>query len=176
VCSKPSSNNKVKLIIGFIFKENEFYLKAINPLTRHFGNIDFESREIPFNHTQYYQKEFGKNLKRKFISFAKLIPPEKLAKIKALTNIIEKKLSSKGDLRRINIDPGYLDLAKVVLATTKDYKHRIYLNSGIYAEVTLFYRNKSFNPWEWTYPDYRTAEYLEIFNKIRQIYAQNTKR
>lgn len=164
----------VKLIIGFIFKEEGILNKTRFLLERQFGKIDFESQTLPFTHTDYYEKEFGRNLKRKFISFKKLILPQNLPKIKIITNIIEKKLSTQGS-RTINIDPGYLDLAKLVLASTKDYKHRIYLNQLIYAEVTLFYENKSFRPWEWTYPDYKTPEYIAIFNQIRNIYTQQIK-
>jgi len=161
----------VKLIIGFIFKEESVFQKATVLLKKRFGKIDFESQILPFTHTDYYAREFGKNLKRRFISFEKLVLPEDLPKIKIATNKIEQRLSS-GTSRLINIDPGYLDLAKLILASTKDYKHRMYLNRGIYAEVTLFYQEKTFNPWEWTYPDYKTNEYIAIFNHIRGIYAE----
>ncbi len=164
----------VKLIVGFIFKEEEVLNKARKLLEKQFGKIDFESNVLAFTHTDYYEKELGKNLKRKFISFEKLVLPQHLPKIKIITNKIEKKFSYTLT-RKINIDPGYLNLGKVILATTKDYKHRIYLNEGIYAEVTLFYQNKSFRFWEWTYPDYKTAEYIEIFNQIRDIYCQQIK-
>ncbi len=159
----------VKLIIGFIFKEEGMLHRAEGLLKRKFGEIDYESQTLAFIHTDYYEKEFGKNLKRKFISFKKLIRPEDLASIKNTTNIIEQKLSQRG-LRSINIDPGYLDMAKLILASTKDYRHRIYLNRGIYAEITLFYENGGFCTWEWTYPDYRTADHIAIFNRIRYIY------
>lgn len=161
----------VKLIIGFIFKEESFLNRAKILLRKHFGEIDFESPILPFVHTNYYEEEFGKDLKRKFVSFNKLIDPCDLPKIKIMTNKTEKKLS-RGVKRTINIDPGYLDLSKLILASTKNYKHRIYLNSGIYAEVTLFYEKKSFRPWVWTYPDYQTTEYIAIFNQIRNIYNQ----
>lgn len=164
----------VKLIIGLFFKEDSIFDKTKIILKRRFGLIDFESQILPFNHTNYYKKEFGANLKRKFISFRNLIPPEGLPKIKTTTNRIEKKLAS-GLSRTINIDPGYLDLSKLVLASTKDYGHRIYLNKGIYSEVTLFYQNKSFRSWEWTYPDYKSSEYIAIFNRIREIYANQIK-
>lgn len=160
----------VKLIIGFIFKEEGALKKAKALLEKQFGRIDFESQTLPFYHTRYYEKEFGKDLKKKFISFKKLISPIHLPKIKIITNKLENNLSC-GINRTINIDPGYLDLSKLILASTKDYKHRIYLDKGIFSEVTLFYENKSFRPWEWTYPDYRTDEYIAIFNKIRDIYA-----
>jgi len=165
----------VKLIIGLIFKKEGSLNKALRILEKGFGKIDFTSLAIEFSHTDYYEQELGKNLKRKFISFKKLISPQNLSKIKAATNSIERKLSVKGS-RLINIDPGYLDMAKLILASTKDYRHRIYLDKGIYAEITLFYQNNTFVPWEWTYPDYKSAEYIEIFNRIRQIYARQIKK
>ena len=162
-----------KLIVGFIFRDELTLCKAERLLERKFGKIDFESQVLAFGHTDYYEAEFGKDLLRKFISFKKLAPPQNLSKIKIATNLIERKLSS--GTRRINIDPGYLDMAKLVLATTKDYKHRIYIGRGIYAEVTLRYENKAFKPWEWSYPDYKSDEYIAIFNRIRQIYGQQIK-
>lgn len=158
--------------MGFIFKEDKAYNKAKRLLERHFGGgLDFESQTLAFNHSDYYEKEMGKDLKRRFISFKKLIPLQNLPKIKLLTNSIEQKLAVKA-LRQVNIDPGCLTQAKILLATTKDQKHRIYLKSGIYAEVTLFYQDKTFKAWDWTYPDYKTAEFIEIFNKIREIYVR----
>ncbi|MFA5410336.1 MAG: DUF4416 family protein [Candidatus Omnitrophota bacterium] len=161
----------VKLIVGFIFKESQVEEKAKGLLEKRFGKIDFESPCLAFTHTDYYEKEFGSGLKKKFISFKKLIAPDDLAGIKKTTNQIEKRLSRRQS-RLINIDPGYLDLSKLILATTKDYKHRIYLKDGIYAEATLFYQNKTFTPWDWTYPDYKQAEYLAIFEQIRDIYKR----
>lgn len=165
----------VKLITGFIFKQKEILDKAITILEKYFGKIDFKSEILPFIYTDYYEKELGKDLKRNFISFKRLINPENLSKIKIITNRIEQKLSYKQH-RLINIDPGYVDLAKLVLASTKDYKHRIYLGKGIYAEVTLFYQDRSFRYWEWTYPDYKTEAYINIFNRIRTIYAEQIKK
>lgn len=161
----------VKLIIGFIFKDETVLRKAESILKRHFGEVDFESKVLPFIHTDYYEKEFGTGLSRKFIVFKRLIPPETLARIKIFTNKIEEKYSRESS-RVINIDPGYVDLAKLVLASTKDFAHRIYLGSGIYAEVTLSYHDKAFNAKEWTYPDYKTPEYLKIFESIRESYSK----
>lgn len=164
----------VKLIVGFIYKEEGIFLKAKQLLQKKFGKIDFESEKLLFNLTDYYEQELGKDPLRKFMSFSALIPADKIADIKIFTNAIEKKLA-KNHLRRINIDPGYINFSKLVLATTKDYIHRIYLGKGIYAEMTLYFRNKTFNPWEWTYNDYRTPQYLEIFTKIRELYAKQTE-
>lgn len=160
----------VKLIIGLIFQKESTADKAKNILQEKFGKIDYESQTLAFTHTDYYKAEFGSDLQRKFLSFNKLIYPQILPKAKVTTNIIEKKLSKNG-LRAVNIDPGYLDMAKLILASTKDYVHRIYLDKGIFAENTLFYQGKSFTYREWAYPDYRSIEYISIFNQIREIYS-----
>jgi hypothetical protein len=185
----------VKLICGFIYSEETSLAKAKRLLELRLGKIDFQSREFAFNYTGYYESELGSNLKRRFLSFKKLIRPEALPAIKVFTNRVEDKLAQINFERRsafsvqrvrrtqnteritpneknrsINIDPGYLDMAKLVLATTKDFCHRIYLGSGIFGEITLVYRKDSFQPWEWTYPDYRSREYIETFNRIREIY------
>ena len=159
----------VKLITGLIFKSEASLEKAEAVLISKFGRIDFKSEVIPFDQTDYYKVEMGFGLKRVFLSFRKLINPARLPVIKRLTNNIEVKFSLKGN-RLINIDPGYLALAKVVLASTKDYCHRLYLGKGIFAEITLSFRGNSFKPWEWTYPDYKKIEYIAVFNKIRQLY------
>jgi hypothetical protein len=165
---------EVKLIVGFIAADARLFDTAAGILKRSFGPVDFESPVLAFELTDYYEEEFGRQLKRKFISFKKLIPPDALAKIKITTNRIERKLSA-GKKRAINIDPGYLDLAKLVLASTKNFYHRIYIGKDIFAEITLFYQNKDYRTWEWTYPDYRSAAYIEIFKKIRNIYRSQLK-
>jgi len=171
----PKTHQPVKLIIGFIFCDEAAFIAAKTRLIKRFGKIDFESQPIDFTYTDYYQQEFGPSLKRKFISFLKLIDPAGLFIIKNITNNIEKKLSKQG-IRRINIDPGYICLSKLVLATTKDFAHRVYLNCGIHAEITLTFRNKSFTTLDWTYPDYRSAEYIAIFNGIRERYTHELSR
>ncbi|MBI4335268.1 MAG: DUF4416 family protein [Candidatus Omnitrophica bacterium] len=160
---------KTKLIAGLIAKSNKAFEEAKRALVKHFGKVDFESDVLDFDYTDYYEKEFGRDLKRKFLSFKKPAGEDELARIKTLTNGIEKVLSENGR-RRVNIDPGCLSLGKLILATTKDNSHRIYLGKGIFAEVTLRYIDGGFKPLEWTYPDYRSKEYLEIFEEIRRLY------
>jgi len=162
---KTRKYNPVKLIIGFIYKDEVVFTKAKNKLSRKFGKIDFQSPALDFNYTDYYEPEMGSGLKRRFISFRRLVRMQDLYRIKLYTN----RLESHG--RKINIDPGYVDMAKLVLASTKDYAHRIYLRKGIFAEITLSYKGNSFSPNDWTYPDYRSAEYINIFNQIRELYA-----
>lgn len=170
-----SKQQPVKLIVGFIFADELIIAKTISILERKFGRIDFESQVLAFKYTDYYEKEFGRNLNRKFVSFEKLIPPENLPEIKTFTNKIENKFLT-GVLRKINIDPGYLSLSKLVLASTKNFSHRIYLDRGIFAELTLFFKDKTFQSLDWTYPDYRTSEYFKIFNEIRNIFAEQIRR
>ncbi len=163
-------NPRVKLIIGLVYKDEAVFIKARNELRKKFGRVDFEPAPIDFNYTDYYEAEMGKGLKRRFISFSKLIPIEGLYRIKLYTNRLEARFLE-GACRRINIDPGYMDLAKLVLVTTKDYAHRIFLRKGIFAEITLSYRENTFSRNDWTYPDYCTKEYIGIFNQIRKLYA-----
>ncbi|MDI6781479.1 MAG: DUF4416 family protein [bacterium] len=160
---------KVKLIVGMISPSVELFEASQERLEQEFGSVDFCSQILPFTFTQYYTPEMGHNLKRRFISFSSLILPNELAGIKVLTNSIEQEFTAE-DKRRINLDPGYLNTAKLVLATTKDHSHRIYLDNGIYAEITLRFVAGTFCQWEWTYPDYKTPEYIDIFNHIRQLF------
>ena len=160
----------VKLIVPMFSGDEALFLVAGSRLEETFGPIDYRSGTLPFTHTSYYTPEFGPSLLRKFVAFKRLIDPCSLADVKHETNALEHELASDGK-RRINLDPGYISQSKLVLATTKNHSHRIYLNKGIYAEVTLRYQDKALRPWEWTYPDYRTEEYLEILEEIRRIYV-----
>lgn len=173
-CLKDRNAKPVKLFIAVIFSQEQFLDKATKELRAKFGNLDFESEALDFNYTRYYEKEFGPCLRRKFLSFSNLICPIEIAAIKTITNRIELALS-KDKKRRVNLDPGYLNDAKLILATTKDYSHRIYLSKGIYAEVTLSFSQGSFKPYPWAYPDYQTKEYTAIFNHIRNIFMQQRK-
>lgn len=163
-----------KIIIGLLYQSNVVRDKTLVLLKEHFGDIDFCSQPKNFEYTDYYEPELGSSLKRIFVSFKRLWGEDKLAALKLYTNKLEKHFSQKGK-RRINIDPGFLSLGKLILATTKDQSQRIYLRDGIFAEVTLFFKEGSFRPLSWTYPDYRSKEYIDIFNSIRKIYLQQLK-
>ena len=170
---KVKAVEPVKLVIGIFSSDVSLIESVKGMLEKKFGKIDFESPFFDFNRTDYYRKEMGENLRRKFYAFERLTHPESLAKIKIFTNYLEKKLADTLGRRKVNIDPGYLNLAKFVLATTKDYSHRLYLRRGIFAEATLSFRDGTFQSFPWTYPDYSQKEYIEIFNQIRKIYNQN---
>jgi len=171
---RAAPSGPVKVIAGFIFNDQAVFEKAASFLAKKLGPVDSEAGPFLFNHTEYYNDETGKGLKRRFLSFRNLRNPEEIYKLKGFTNGLEKRFSV-GGKRRINIDPGYLTLSKLVLFTTKDYFHRMYLKNGIYAEVTLFFKNGSYQPLEWTYPDYKTKDYLDYFNRLRCRYLEELK-
>jgi hypothetical protein len=165
----------VKLIVGLIFAREAPVVALRQELEASYGQVDCESNWLPFDATRYYEREMGTQLQRLFWSFESLIAPETLADIKRDTNALEQAYAvpdARGWRRRANLDPGYVDLAKLVLATTKDRQHRLYLGRGIYAEVTLRFTGGRFVPWDWTYPDYRLPEYLAFFDAARRRYRQ----
>ncbi len=166
----------VKLIVGLILARPAPVVAIRQRLEAVYGPIDLETEMSPFAATRYYEREMGPALQRQFWSFEALIAPDVLARIKGETNAIERTFAAQdgpGWRRLVNLDPGYVDLAKLVLATTKDRQHRLYLGQGIYAEVTLRHTGGRFAPWEWTYPDYRSAEYLAFFDAVRRRYRQH---
>lgn len=172
---KVRKPDDVKLIIGQIVTDESIFPKAKDELQSLFGPLDKESDIFPFDFTDYYTEEMGKNLKRRFLSREDLIDPGELSEIKLKTNELEKEMAQKLDYelpRPVNLDPGYIGMSKLVLATTKNYSHRIYLKEGIYAEVTLQYRDGSFQPLSWTYPDYRTEDYRNFFDRVRKRYKK----
>lgn len=162
---------KVKLIAGLLSSDSVAMAGAIDLLRRSYGETDLLTDELEFNHSDYYRDEMGERLKRRFLSFKRPVKLEGIYRIKRSTNAMEKKLAVNGR-RAVNIDPGYVDMAKLVLFSTKDYTHRIHVGGGIYAEITLYYMNRTFNAWPWTYPDYRTGSYIETFNRIRELYRK----
>ena len=160
-----------KLIISVIYSSLGAMNDAIMEIEKKHGFVEFETDELEFLHTTYYREEMGDDLKRKFFSFENMIERDKLPEIKIWTNKLEEKYGEKVDdfvFRKVNLDPGILTLSNLVLATTKDYAHRIYLRDGIFAEVTLLYTKKKFQPLAWTYPDYNEPEALEFFGRVRE--------
>ncbi len=163
-----------KLIIGILSTIPEKQDKVEKFLREEFGCIDFRSRLLPFEFTNYYNPEMGKAIKKWFISFENLIDPSLLYDIKIRTNRIEKIFSIRGK-RKMNLDPGMMSLHRFMLATTKNNGHRVPLRQGIYAEITLLFVNREFQALPWTYADFRSEEYRHILLEIRQIYKKNLK-
>ncbi len=160
----------VKLFIGMLSRDIPLFEQLAKRLCTIFGPVDLESPLWPWEHTHYYAEEMGQGLKRKFIFFKTFIHPGSIADIKLKTIELEKEYPNEQGGRRINLDPGYMDSAKLVLASTKDFSHRIYLKSGIYGEVTLMYSGNNYQFLPYTFPDYRTGEYLDLFIQARRLY------
>jgi Domain of unknown function (DUF4416) len=168
---KVESPEPVKLICGLLAGDSAWLVRAKEILSGRFGLIDQESECILFDFTSYYQKELGPDILRQYISFTDLIDPGDLAETKLSTNRMEEELSEEG-VRKVNLDPGYLDLSKMVLATTKDATYRVYLAAGISGQATLYFEGGTYRPWKWTYSDYRTDVAIEFFNRVRKNYKQ----
>ena len=171
----PHEHPKVRAVLGILSAFPDLLGLAAERAEAIFGPPDLTSDVFPFDFTEYYRDEMGTDIKRRFLSYPRLIAPDQLAEIKLRTNRLEAEIAeehSRGVRRPVNLDPGYLTLSKLVLATTKDYGHRIYLRDGIYAEVTLRFRGGRFEPWPWTYPDYRTEPYLAFFRQVRDAYRK----
>ncbi len=167
---------KAKLFIGIIGINEKAIVESCELLKKNYGGTDFESEFFDFTFTRYYEKEMGKDLKKKFYSFKKLINRDDIVEIKIFTNTLEddimKDHNSTG--RIVNLDPGYLTLSNITLASTKDFYHRIYLRHGIFLENTLYYssKKKTYLDWEWTFPDFRQESYKNFFVELRKIYKE----
>ena len=172
--SDPQPPEAVKLITSLFSGDGRLLGDAVKALSEKYGKADFISAPAPFTYTDYYEKEFGGSLIRRFVAFERLIRPESLPDVKLWTNALEKRLSAEG-LRKVNIDPGYLAKAHLILATGKGYTHRPCLREGIYADLTLIYRDKSFHPLPWTYPDYAGGEVMDMLTRIRDKYLLQLK-
>jgi len=165
----PNEPKPVKYISAITFSDEVMLAEAINGLQQELGDCDCETSVFAFEHSRYYEKEMGPQLSKKFISFQTLDKVDLLVNRKLFAIKLEKKFAVDGK-RRVNIDPAYLELAKLVVATTKNYDHRIYLGDGIYGDLQLRYRGGKFVANDWTYPDYRSAIFTHFIEEVRNIY------
>jgi hypothetical protein len=170
---RPVPHAPASLIVGMLGASAELFDRAEAMLAERFGPLSGASPIMKFDFTGYYEPEMGANLLRKFVAFERPINPADLVEIKLWTNDLEASFSEAAAAqglavrRPINLDPGYVALSKLVLATTKDHAHRICLGRGVYAEVTLTFLKGAFEPMPWTYPDYRTEAYRRFFEQVR---------
>jgi hypothetical protein len=163
-----------KLVMPILISRERMRLPLLEELRSRYGPVDYTSIDLPFTYTHYYDEEMGTPITRFFISFLRLVDPGTLAQIKVETNRLESRFTEDGR-RKVNLDPGLLNLSRFVLASSKDGAHRIPLSNGVFAEVTLVYRRGSYGSLEWTYPDYRSEEYLETLRDIRNLYKVQTR-
>ncbi|MCX8160454.1 MAG: DUF4416 family protein [Candidatus Saccharicenans sp.] len=162
----------VKLVCGIIFPGEEIRKQAESSLSEKFGPLDLASPSFSFTYTDYYQPQMGPVLYRAFVSFVRLIQPEELPGIKVWTNRLEEdfRLLFRFPDRPVNLDPGYLSASALVMATAKDFAHRIPIGQGIYAHLELLFTRKGVKLLDWTYPDFRQTGYQEFFLRVREIY------
>lgn len=159
----------VKLFVVVMISAKEVWPKILDRLENLYSKSDLQMDWYSFHHSDYYKEEMGEKLSKRMISFADLIWAEKLIDIKLTTNDLEMAFA-KNNKRIVNIDPGYLTASKIVLATTKNYSHRIYLGRGIFGDVHLKFQKHQFQANEWTYPDYREPFVVDFFEKMRNKY------
>ena len=161
----------VMLLIAVSSRYDEALAWAAEKAQEEFGLLALESEAFVFTETDYYRESMGDDLKKQFLTFQNLIDPAELARIKCETNRWEEQYAALGihpESRPLNLDPGYITMAKLVLASTKDHAHRLYLADGIYAEFTLQYRVGQWQPCDWTYPDYRREDFQQFFSDCRE--------
>jgi hypothetical protein len=161
------------LVVAAFSRHPEALAWGRERLTSTFGPVGLMGEPFAFHHTSYYESEMGAELRKQFLAFERLIVPDTLPDIKLSTNALEMEFASSGtcpEARPLNLDPGYLVLGKFILATTKDQQHRIYLRDGIFAEVTLRYQAGAWEPWPWTYADYREPFVHEFLIRARDYY------
>jgi hypothetical protein len=163
-----------KLVVGVLISELSLREELHALLQASLGPLDYVSPTLPFTHTSYYDAEMGTPILRYFLSFADLVDPQTLPRLKIDTGAVERRFRWEGG-RRVNLDPGILSLSRFVLASTKDSAHRIPLQEGIFGEVTLLFRASRFHPLPWTYPDYRSEAYQQILLEIRRRLKAQTR-
>lgn len=157
-------------------QSEELIENALSALSPEYGVVDLSGPTFPFTHSDYYRDEMGERLVKRFCSFHQLVDPDELVSFKLRALACEKEFLAGGTSRRtVNIDPGYMDRMKLVLATTKNVYHRIYLGGGIYGDVELVYRFGDFACLEWTFPDYRDTLARQFFCQVRDRYLRQLR-
>lgn len=173
--SRPSIPKPVKFLVSLIAGDPHLITDAAEELSRAYGRIDYMTACIPFTATSYYQPEMGEGLARRLITFENLLGPERLPEIKRYTDTLEARYAKSDGKRTVNLDPGYITLYHLILATNKKFAHRPYLRDGVYADMTLIYRKRSFHPLAWTFPDYGSPELIGILNRLRERYRMQLR-
>jgi len=164
----------VKLFVGILTSAPTILPTVEERLSELFGPVDSRSDSFPFDMTHYYDQEMGVPISRNFLSFEKLINPSEITEIKVKTNDLESALARENPVveRPVNLDPGYLEQSKIVLASTKNYFHRVLISGGIYAEVTLHFEEGEWRAFPWTFPDYKSGRYDRYFSSLRDLYRR----
>ena len=176
ILGTAATPHKVRLLFAVLYSDTTQIEEIFTLLDREFGKRDHQYGPVPFSWTEYYSDEMGTALRKVYFSYTDAIERDRLPSIKNLTNTIERQYAGPEGNRTVNIDPGYVARDKVVLATTKDFYHRLYLADGIFGEVTLHYRKGRFRYFSWTYPDFRNPEVMRFLERIRAPLVQQLRR
>jgi hypothetical protein len=176
--TQPRSHVPVLLVTALFSRHAEALAEAQTRLEQLFGPVQLAGLPFLFDQTRYYETSMGPDLRKQFLAFRDLVAPERLPDIKLRTNALEEEIAAAQrypEARPLNVDPGLLELGKFLLATTKDQAHRVYLRDGIFAEVTLRYHAGAFEPWPWTYADYRLPHVHDFLQLARGYYRQRLR-
>ena len=173
--SQRSAPSPARLLFSVIYREEENFAKALRSITDRVGEVACTSEPFPFDRTEYYGKEMGAPLVRRFIVGKDPVSRDELATVKVWAETIENELSVSGK-RTVNIDPGHLTDENVILATGKNYSHRIYLRDGVFADLTLFFEKGEYRPLPWTYPDYASPAIRAFLGELRRGNREARKR
>ena len=167
--ARPCNAGPVKLFVAALYSHRDALQAAVLLMESAWGKIDYAGPDHPFDPTDYYEPEMGKNLLRRLISFREPFPPERLGKAKHVSNDIEDKIAGENG-RLVNLDVGYMDLNKIVLASFKGAGQKIYLGGGVWVDMVARYRDGRYQPFEWTFPDFRDGRYNVELKAIREIF------
>jgi hypothetical protein len=170
--SQPNPPQPAKLVIGVFTNDKNLLPPVLESLTKQFGDVDLISPWIAFDYTRYYEREMGPDLVRRMMAFKPLIDQNDLSSIKLASNAIEAECTINAR-RNINIDPGYMLRERFVLATGKNFAHRIYIGNRIYADLTLIFQKGAFQFLPWTYPDYKDPKMQTFLYQVRNKYIKD---
>src|SRR5438067_10022111 len=176
--AQPRLPDPALLVVAAFSRHAEALAWATERLTQDYGPVAWASPLFPFHQTKYYEPTMGADLRKQLFAFAQLVPQDQLPALKLRSNALENELASQDrfpEPRPLNLDPGLLTLGKFQLATTKDQSHRIYLRDGIFAEVTLRFAAGEYEPWPWTYADYREPAVRAFLKEARDYYRERLK-
>lgn len=172
--SIPQTPKPAKLVIGVFARDKKLVADLARELSSHYGQMDLVSCWMDFKYTNYYQPEMGSPLARRMFAFERLIEQAQLADVKIATNRMEQAYAIAGK-RQVNVDPGYLLHERFVLASGKNFSHRIYLGLGVYADLTLIFQKGAFQKLPWTYPDYADQAVIGFLERVRRKYVFDFK-
>ena len=172
--SRPGLPLPVKPVVSMLLAREDLAPGILHNLAEHFGPPDLVSSWLPFSFTEYYSPEMGPHLGRVLVAFLHLADPGHLDRWKVFTNAIEERLAL-GGKRTVNLDPGYVARERLILASGKNFTHRVYLDQGIYGDLTLIYSGGKFSSLSWTFPDYAQGPVPELVDLVRRKYLWQLK-